>query len=110
MKRDALPDFDGADVRAMLDDMSRAPFRDALADLLAARPDHESLADFARKHPDRWAQSVAIFARGAGYSDRIRVDASVSARLPDMSDSEVMERIAELMPLIGRAGIKDGQT
>ncbi len=109
MKRDALPAFDGDDVRVQLDNMSRQPFKDLLSAVIEAAPDEEALALFARKSPDRWGQLLAILGRLSGYSDRIAIDASLAVRVPEMSDGEILGRLAELATLTGWERTKVGR-
>jgi len=76
---------------------SRAPFRRILTRYIEAAPDLNALAAQAEKHPDRWAQGLAIAGRLAGYSEKVEVEASLDVHhLHELSDAELDARIREL--------------
>lgn len=89
--------IDGDEVRQQIQLLQREPFRNLLATLLACAPDEDSLREFARKHPDRWAQSLAIAGRLAGYGDNTRaVENNWYIQINNLSDADLMARLAEL--------------
>ena len=90
----------GAEVAAALEARSREPFSDILASILAAEPDPEAIKTFADKYPDRWAQTVAIFGRLAGYHDKLQVDTSIAVNVLRMSDAELLDRNAQVQALL----------
>ena len=50
---------------------SREPFVEELTSLLACKPDENSIKKFAKRWPDRWAQTITQFARLAGYTEKV---------------------------------------
>jgi hypothetical protein len=90
---------DAEAIRNQLAAMSREPFLRELSVLLGQAPDPEKIKEFANKCPDRWSQAVAIFARAAGFSDKHEIDTGLAGRvaqIQQMSDSELLARLAEL--------------
>ena len=81
-------------LRTQLAELSRAPFQDLLADLLAAAPSPEDIRRLAGKSPDRWAQAVTMVARLGGYAQQTEV--ALDARIADMSDSELLQALQAL--------------
>jgi hypothetical protein len=77
---------------------SRDPFRKALADYLQSNPSLDDIKIFSKKHPDRHAQSVAIFARLSGYSEIVQVDINNNFHVwvNNASDAELLAKRAEL--------------
>lgn len=90
------PNLSRAEIKQQLENGRREPFLELLADFIDAKPDQEALAQFARKSPDRWAQSIAIFAKPAGYNDRVEVDMTLAAKVQSMPDAELLRRLREL--------------
>ncbi len=78
-----------------LANMSRSPFMDKLAQALDHGPSDEAITAIANRNPDRYAQYVAIFARLAGYSDKLEVESTVS--INSMSDAELETELARLV-------------
>ena len=81
--------LDAKQIETKLRDLSREPFQDVLALLLRCKPDKKSLQEFAKSHPDRWAQAIAIFSRGAGYSDKTVVEHNFYHWIHNLSDAEL---------------------
>ena len=73
--------------------LSRSPFREQAARILACAPTGGALVDLAERNPDRWGQLLAIVARLAGYSDKLEVEASIQAKISCMSDAELAQQI-----------------
>src|SRR4029434_10726158 len=76
---------------AEINAQSRGPFRRTLAKHLRAAeatPD-AALQAFAEKHPDRLAQSAAIYGRLAGYTEKLEVDTHVAMQIAQLSDAEL---------------------
>jgi hypothetical protein len=81
------------DLGAEIQELSRAPFRQILAEMLGGKPDLESLQDFANRQPDRWAQSVAIMAKNAGYEQKQTVEHNHSILIAQMSDAQLFAEL-----------------
>ena len=82
-------------LRDKLEQFSRTPFRDVVAHILQCRPDPLSIFEWACKHPDRWANAVAVFAKLGGFVDQ----QEISLTLVDpsqMSDAQLLQRLVEL--------------
>jgi hypothetical protein len=92
----AIRQINADEVRAALDQQSRDPFRDLLADVLGSAPAPEAMHALAQRNPDRYGQLLAIVARLAGYNEKLEVEANVTTRVKDMSDAELELRLAEL--------------
>jgi hypothetical protein len=78
-------------IEAEIDAQSRGPFRRTLAKHLRAAeatPD-AALQAFAEKHPDRHAQSAAIYGRLSGYTEKLEVDTHVAIQIAQLSDMEL---------------------
>lgn len=85
-----------ARIRAEMQARWRDGFRDLLVDFLAAAPSAEQIQTFARKHPDRWVQGVAMLAPLAGYSGRREGPPRLVPDLARLSDAELEQRLREL--------------
>ncbi len=98
---DDLNDRDA--IRAALENMSRLPFRRELAVLLENPTDPEALKAWANKSPDRRGQLLAILGRLSGYTEKLELDSDVSitARIQEMSMSQLMAEIARMEAKIG---------
>ena len=90
------PQLDGDHIAAAIANLSREPFREVLSHFIEAEPDVASVAAFAKKYPDRWAQGLAILGRLGGYHEKLQVDTSIAVTLTQLSDSQLMERLADL--------------
>lgn len=83
---------------------SRVPFRKILAQLIGCAPTAEAILVFAEKHPDRWAQAVAIFGGLAGFEKGL-----VSLNFYDvgsMSDVALLAEIAKGDEGLAKLGLK----
>ena len=69
--------------------MSRSPFMDKLSQALDHGPDDAAITALANRNPDRYAQYIAIFARLAGYTDKLEVEATFTHSVAAMSDAEL---------------------
>lgn len=88
--------------------LQREPFRDQLAKILSCAPDEDSLKAFAAKHPDRWAQCVAIFARTAGYTEKVMAqENNLFMQINVMSDSDLLGLLDTLQKQLGNAPVID---
>lgn len=94
-------------IEIALMNMSRQPFRDALATMINCEPSPEAIRAFAEKYPDRWAQGVAIFGRLSGYHERLQVDTTIYSEIQNLSDSQLMTRLQEVERQL--AEHRDGQ-
>ena len=80
-------------LNAEIQNLSKAPFRQILAEMLGCKPDPESLKEFANKAPDRWAQAVIIMAKNAGYESKTTVEHNFSIVIGQMSDSQLFAEL-----------------
>jgi hypothetical protein len=83
-------------IEIALMNMSRQPFRDALATLLGCSPSEDAIKAFAERFPDRWAQAVAIMGRLSGYHEKLQVDTNMLSEIQNLSDSQLMTRLQEV--------------
>lgn len=90
------PKLDGDEIAAAITNLSRQPFRDVLSRLIEAEPDVGSVREFAKKYPDRWAQSLAIIGRLSGFNEKLEVETNIAVNVTQMSDSELLSQLAEL--------------
>jgi len=91
------------DLNAEIQNLSKAPFRQILAEMLGCKPDIDSLQDFANRQPDRWAQSVAIMAKNAGYEQKQTVEHSHSILIGQMSDAQLFAELTSLENKLNKA-------
>lgn len=83
-------------LRAVVDGYSRAPFQDALAEFLSARPTMENITIWAAAHPDRWANAVALFSKMSGYTEKMEIVQDVFHHIADMSDADLLQKLQDL--------------
>ncbi len=83
---------------------SRVPFQKILAQLIGCAPTAEAITAFAEKHPDRWAQAVAIFGGLAGFEKGL-VALNVY-NVGSMSDVQLLAEIAKGDEGLARLGLK----
>ncbi len=88
--------MDSDETRQHIANLSRSPFRDLVARLLACQPTDDALVHHAEKNPDRWAQTLAIAARLAGFTDKLEVEGSLVHRVEALSDSQLDQRLRVL--------------
>ena len=89
------------DVAAEITVLMREPFQRALASMMQCAPDPDSIKNFAKKSPDRWAQAVSQLARLAGYHDESVPNINVLL-IGQLSDADLMKRLSNLRnPLKG---------
>lgn len=86
---------DKMDIRAALEVMSRGPFKDILADFVDSAPGADTLIEWAKKNPDRWAQATTIIGRLAGYNEKAEVQVNIKD-YSRLSDAELMAAIADM--------------
>lgn len=91
-------------VRQQLHHYNRTPFLNLLAMFMEAAPTPDAIAQFAREKPDRWAQAIAMIAKIAGFAERQEIDHTISVEVNQMSDAQLMDRIAELQGQLQPAG------
>lgn len=87
---------------------TRVPFRHVLARLLNLAPSDDAIGRIAEKNPDRWAQTLAIVGRLAGYSEKLEVEDSREMRLRKLSDMELEMRLAALEGAVEAPGPRGG--
>lgn len=97
------PQMDPEAIRENIDALSRDPFREQLATWLQAAPQGDSIEEWANRHPDRWAQGLAIVGRLAGFSDKLEVEGTIQ-HVHELSDAEIIQRVQQL-----RAQAIDGE-
>jgi hypothetical protein len=91
-------------LNAEIQNLSQAPFRKVLAEMLGCKPTIEALQAFANKAPDRWAQSVAIMAKNSGYAaDKHVHEHSHHLLIGQMSDADLFARLRELETQLARS-------
>jgi len=78
---------------AEIEQFGRGPFRNALADLLEAKPSVEKLSAFAERFPDRWAQATTIIAKLAGYTEKTEIIGNINILIHQMSDSALLQEL-----------------
>lgn len=74
----------------------RAPFKDVLATMMQCRPDAINIFQWANEHPDRWANAVAVFAKLAGYHEKIEIEEHKHLHVHELSDAELLQRLSEM--------------
>ncbi len=97
------PRLDGDQIAAHVAALSREPFREILQVFLAAAPDVDDIAEFAKRYPDRYAQGLVMLGKLSGYHERMQVDHEHRHLLEihEMSDMELMQRLYEVMKKLG---------
>ena len=83
------------EILGQLRELSRRPFQDILARMLDCAPSDKAIKAQAEKFPDRWAQAVTIMGRLGGYTEKAETTHNYSIAIHQMSDAEVMARLAE---------------
>ncbi len=73
--------------------LSRSPFRDKVAQILACGPSDGAIVALAEKNPDRWGQLLAMLARLGGYTDKLEVEGSITHRIDGLSDAQLEAEI-----------------
>lgn len=81
---------------AELEALSRSPFRRLLARIMDCAPSPEAIQALAEKNPDRWGQLMAIVGRTSGYNEKLELEGTLTQRLTDQSDSQLLARITAL--------------
>ena len=92
------------EIREHLNNYRRDPFQNELSKLLSNSPNPSSIKAFANKSPDRWAQSIAIMAKCAGFHERLEVDIKFKP-LTALADSELRNMLQELNRKLDRIEI-----
>jgi hypothetical protein len=90
--------FNPVELEDAMINYSREPFRKALMDYLQGNPNVDEIKAFSKRYPDRHAQSCAIFARLAGYSEKVQIDIEKNIHLwiKNASDMELIQKNNEL--------------
>lgn len=88
-----------AQLRDTIERRYRTPFGDVLTELLRVRPDTETLLSWAAAYPEKWATAVSIFARLAGYSDKLEIEESLNINISNLSDAALLQKLSELRTL-----------
>jgi len=96
------------DLMSKIGSLDRQPFRDTLANMLSAEPSAAKVKAHAEKYPDRWAQSITLFAKMAGYSEKIVHEHNLYAQIVTMSDAELIHKLQELEAKIDAIGEPEG--
>ncbi len=97
------PRLDGDQIAAHVAVLSREPFRQVLELFLQAAPDVDSVAEFAKRYPDRWAQALIMIGKLSGFHERMQVDHEHRhlVAIHEMSDMELMQRLHKVMKQLG---------
>ena len=90
-----------AQITEHLQNFRRDPFQNELAKLLNNSPSPGSIQKFSNKSPDRWAQSIAIMAKIAGFHERLEVDVKFKP-LSSLADSELRNMLQDLNKKLDR--------
>lgn len=91
------PLFSAEDIRGQLRSYDRSPFLDVLALYLECAPTVEALVDFADSHPDKWAQAIGVIGKLSGFTEKKEVAVDINVHIKSMSDSQLEDRLRELM-------------
>ncbi len=72
-------------------------------EFLAAAPDADSIAEFAMRYPNRWAQALIMIGKLSGFHERMEVSHEHRhlVAIHEMSDMELMQRLHEVMKQLG---------
>lgn len=99
------------ELRDTLDRYSRKPFVDALTAFLRCRPDDISVFEWARQHPDRWANAVNVMAKLSGYADQQEINLNITDT-SQMSDAQLLQRLMDLRERLNNEGnrLKESET
>lgn len=57
--------------------------------MMGAEPSPEAIEAFATENPDKWAQTVRLFAQLAGYKDGVEHSGHISMSVGQMSDAQM---------------------
>ena len=90
------PMLDPDTIAAEIGALSRGPFRQVLARLLACAPSDEAITKQAENHPDRWGQTVALIARLGGFNEKLEIEGTLTQRVEGMSDAQLLVEITAL--------------
>lgn len=100
MATGSLVDFSREQLLEQIRALQREPFQRELVKLIAAAPSEAEMREWSKKSIDRYAQSVMIFGKLAGYSERVEVQATgllaLAAEVGRLSDSEIERRLVEV--------------
>lgn len=94
-----LPAFTGEQIRAKLRQYDRAPFIDLLADWMGAAPSAAEIRKWAAEKPHLFANALSTLGRLAGFAENKNINISGSIDLSSMSDSQIEDRMKELLAL-----------
>lgn len=100
------PMLDPELVHQQVENLSRAPFRGVLARILSCAPTEGAIEAQAEKHPDRWAQTLAIVARLAGFNEKLTVDGSILHTINDLSDSQLEQALVAMRHLDTQSSVR----
>lgn len=92
-----------AEILDQLERLNRSPFRDILAEQLAAMPTAEQMRAYFAKYPDRAMQALTQAARLAGYSEKTEITQNIYAIIAGASDAELMARLTKALETLGTA-------
>ena len=79
-----------------LEMMSRKPFQDILAVVLANEPEDESIQRLADSNPEKWANMTKTMASLAGYADKTEIQTNFYMELRNMGDAELFQLMSEM--------------
>src|ERR1051326_4020694 len=92
---ESLPRLTPAEIAAAIEENRREPFKEILGDFVNNAPDGPSVAEFAKKAPDRWMQATTMAAKLAGYNDKVEITGTIQ-HLHQLSDADLLRRLREL--------------
>jgi len=88
------------EIKAQLQEFSREPFTEVLAELLSCKPSLGALQAFANDSPDKWASAMKTVASLAGYHDKLEINQTLSMEVAGLSDSELLARAEAAMKVV----------
>ena len=103
--RRKLARMDAETVYAKLRQYSREPFQATLAEMFAAMPDGERLAEWATEYPDRFFAALGALSRMSGFSDKLEIDQNLTLDVSGMSDSQLEAALADRLAELDRKAI-----
>lgn len=83
-------------VLAAMTSNDRRPFAEAVTKALLNGPKAQHWRELASKAPDKWARALTELGKLSGFTEKQEVRHNVAVAVVHMSDSQIMQRLAEL--------------
>jgi hypothetical protein len=64
--------------------------------VIESAPSPEAISSLAERQPDRWGQLLALVGRLAGYTEKLEAEVSISTKINEMSDAELLAEASRL--------------